>query len=146
MHKLQVGKTKTFLKDCFSKLIGQVMIKLACSTESGFWALIMLICWVDKTEWGNIPPWIEDSSFRSSSSWNSKTEDERLRLADFRPAIFFSPLEISSFTIFFPTSNMKEKKKVTNNFHYSITSQQKMPKLRPEQEYKISSLMTIKAS
>ena len=77
--------------------------ELACSNEFGFCVLIMLICWVDRTEWGNIFPWIEDTSFRSSSSLSSRTEDERLRLVDFRLAVFFSLLEISSFTFFFPT-------------------------------------------
>lgn len=83
-----------------------VNLGLTCSIEFGFWSSIMLICWVDRTEWGNIPPWSEESSFRSSSSFCSRHEDARLRLTDLTPATFFCPVDISSLTLLLPKCEM----------------------------------------
>lgn len=64
----------------------QTYLKLACSSEFGFWELNKRICSMDKTECGSIPP-AEDSSFLSSSSFSSKPEDPRQRrFTDLTPA------------------------------------------------------------
>jgi len=83
-------------------------MKLASSSEFGFWEHSKLICWVDKTECGSIPPWVEESSFLSSSSFSSKPDDPRLRF-NLAEAFVFSSVEISSFTVFFSTPKIKSK-------------------------------------
>lgn len=65
----------------------------------------MLICWLENTEWGNIPPLTEHSSFRSSSSLSSKPQNVRPRFDFLLDAEFFRLLEISSLMIFFPEND-----------------------------------------
>lgn len=100
------------------------LVELTCSIEFGFCSSIMLICWVDRTEWGNIPPWSEESSVRSSSSFSSRQEEARLRLTDLTPATFFCPQEISSLTLLFPKCEMtRERYQLEHNYKRSQNKQ-----------------------